>query len=386
MKAKSGIKKRSKHPSRSLRSIPPVRFAVVGLGHIAQAAVLPAFAHARNADLVALVSEDPQKLKQLGNRYKVAARYSPVQLEECIREEGIEAVYLAVPNALHREYATRVATAGAHILCEKPLATTAEECLKIIDSAAEHRVHLMTAYRLHFEAANLEAIRLIQSGKIGDPRFFNSIFSFQVKPGNIRLAAEMGGGALFDIGTYCINAARYVFRAEPESVFAQFIGDTDRRFQEVESTCSALLRFPGDRIAQFTCSFETEAASYFEVFGSKGSICVDPAYEYEEGLAIETCVRGKTSRKRFAKTDQFAAELIYFSECIRLHKDPEPSGWEGLADLRVIDALRVSARTGRSVELAPFDKRRRPTPAQEISEPASREDAPLVHVESPSAS
>jgi predicted dehydrogenase len=328
-----------------------------------------------------LVSDDDKKLKELGKRYKVEGRYHYSELEKCLQEQNIQAVYIALPNNLHKEYTIRAAKTGVHVLCEKPLAISVKECEEMIEACEEKGVHLMTAYRLHFEEANMEAVRLVEKGKIGEPIFFNSLFSFQIKDRNIRLEKELGGGALFDIGIYCINAARYLFRAEPESVFAQLV-QGDERFEEVEGTCAALLRFPGDKIAQFTCSFAASNTSQFEVIGTKGKLKLDPAYEYSENLKLEITLNDKSKERRFKRSDQFAAELLYFSECIKKGAAPEPSGREGLADLRIIEALRESAKSGKIVKLPPYEKRSRPWKSQVEAPPPVPEEPELVKAES----
>ena len=132
----------------------PIRYAVVGLGHIAQVAVLPAFRHAqRNSRLVALVSDDAAKRRKVGKKYRVERTYSYDDYEACL--EGVDAVYIALPNSLHAEYTVRAARAGVHVLCEKPMAVTAAECEAMIDACGEQRVKLMIAYRLHFEEVTL---------------------------------------------------------------------------------------------------------------------------------------------------------------------------------------------------------------------------------------
>src|SRR5687768_15114603 len=128
-----------------------VRYAVVGLGHIAQGAVLPAFAHARNSSLAGLVSGSPKKLRQLAKNYRVENSWSYEEYEDCLHSGFIDAVFIALPNDLHREYTIRAAEAGVHVLCEKPLAVTAEDCQAMIRAAQKNGVKLMTAYRLHFE-------------------------------------------------------------------------------------------------------------------------------------------------------------------------------------------------------------------------------------------
>ncbi|HTG45872.1 MAG TPA: Gfo/Idh/MocA family oxidoreductase, partial [Verrucomicrobiae bacterium] len=317
-----------------------VRYAVVGLGHIAQVAILPAFAHARNSSLEGLVSGTPEKLRLLSKKYSVGSTWSYEQYEECLSSGRIDAVFIALPNDLHKDYALRASAAGIHILSEKPLAVTAADCEKMTQAAARNGVKLMTAYRLHFEETNLRAAELVAAGKIGEPRFFNSCFSFQITDeDNIRLKRKRGGGTLYDIGIYCLNAARYIFGGEPIEVFAFSANNGEKRFREVDEMSACLLRFPGERLATFTSSFGSADSDYFEVVGTKGSLRVEPAFEYAGELAWKLKIGGKEQRKTFAARDQFGAEISYFSDCILRGRNPEPSGEEGMIDVRIIEAL-----------------------------------------------
>jgi glucose-fructose oxidoreductase len=372
-------------PNAKSRNQRKVRYAVVGLGHIAQVAVLPAFAHAQNSELAALVSDDPEKLEKLGRRYKVKARFSYADFEKGLRSAEVDAAYIALPNHLHREYSERAARAGVHVLVEKPMAVTEEDCLSMIRVAEENSVKLMVAYRLHFEEANLKAIELVQSGRLGDARLFDSVFTMTVKEGDIRLnPREMGGGTLYDIGIYCINAVRNIFGAEPMEVVAFSANNGDPRFLQCEETTSAILRFPGrERLASFTCSFGAADVATYRVVGSKGELVMEPAYEYAEPLKQKVTINGRTRQRTFPKRDQFAPELISFSECILTGAAPEPSGLEGLADVRVIRALYRSADSGQPVTLAPFNKQDRPSLDQEIRRPPVTKPQ-LVNTESPS--
>jgi predicted dehydrogenase len=361
-----------------------IRYGVVGLGNIAQVAVLPAFTHAENCELAALVSDDPEKLEKLGRRYKVKARFSYQQFDECLGSGVVDAVYIALPNHLHREYAVRAARAGVHVLCEKPMAVTEDDCLAMIRAAEENGVKLMVAYRLHFEESNLKAIDLVQSGRLGDPRLFDSVFSMQVEMGDIRLnPREQGGGPLYDIGIYCINAVRNLFGAEPMEVVAFSANNGESRFEQCEEITSAILRFPGrERLASFTCSFNGADVSTYRVVGTKGDLTMDPAYEYAAELKQRLTIDGRTRERTFPKRDQFAPELISFSECILTGAAPEPSGWEGLADVRVIRALYRSSDTGQPVTLEPFSKEDRPGLEQELHRPPVNKPQ-LVNTESP---
>jgi predicted dehydrogenase len=358
-----------------------VRYAVVGQGYISQAAVLPAFRHARgNSRLVALVSGDHVKRKALGKKYD-AATYSYEEYDSCLASGDVDAVYIALPNDQHREYTIRAARAGVHVLCEKPLAIDEKECRAMIAACKRHKVKLMTAYRLHFERATLSALRGVGGGLVGEPRLFVSSFTMDVKPPNIRLEAEKGGGTLYDIGVYCINAARHVFRDEPVEVFAASAG----RKGSVEESVSCVLRFPGDRLATFCLSFGTGKTSEYRVIGTKGSLRMEPGYELARGLKVHVSREGRNRTIAYRKRDQFAPELIYFSDCILNGADPEPSGEEGLADVRVVRALYRSAKTGRPVRLGtPTPRaRRQPTMRQEITRPPVRMPQ-LIHATPPS--
>ena len=362
-----------------------VRYAVVGLGHIAQAAVLPAFKHARrNSVLAALVSGEPKKLDTLGRRYGVEHLCGYDEADELFASAELDAVYIALPNNMHKEFTARAARAGLHVLCEKPMAVTVRECEQMIRATTQANVKLMIAYRLHFERANLEAARLARAGTLGELRFFSSDFSMQVREDNIRLERAKGGGPLYDIGVYCINAARYTLSEDPLEVWATAAKSRDPRFREVDETVVGAMRFKDERLASFTCSFGAADRSTYTVTGTRGSITLDPAYEYAEGLAYSLKVGERKRTKKFAKSDQFAPELLYFSDCILNNRDPEPSALEGLADVRVIEAMLRSIRTGKPVTLKMQQRRQRPTMRQEIRRPAVPREPRLVNVKSAS--
>src|SRR5580698_7777697 len=329
-----------------------IRYAVVGLGHIAQNAILPSFVHAReNSELTALVSDDPAKLRVLSRRYGVRNCFDYDDYEICLRSGEIDAVYIALPNNLHQNYCVRAAEAGIHVLCEKPLAVTEDECHNIIKACAENDVKLMTAYRLHFERGNLEAIDIIRSGKIGEPRIFNSVFTMQVSKGNVRTESAFGGGTLYDIGVYCVNAARYIFGDEPIEGFCLSATGGDSRFSKVEEMTSAILRFPQERIASFTTSFGAADTADFEVMGTKGRLRACQAYDYSMPVILEVTVDGRTQRKLYPLRDQFAPELVYFSNCVLHDRQPEPSGIEGLRDVHIIRSLYQSSKSRSTVKL-----------------------------------
>jgi len=361
-----------------------VRYAVIGQGYISQAAVLPAFEHAQeNSELVAIFSNDPIKLEKLGEKYKVPYTGSYDDYDRFLGDGGADAVYIALPNSLHCEYTLRAARARVHVLCEKPMALTEEECQSMIHATQEAGVKLMVAYRLHFEEANLKAAEIARSGQLGAVRFFESVFTQQVKEGDIRLQRDLGGGTLYDVGVYCINAARSVFQEEPIEAIALASNGGEPRFREVDELTSAILRFPGDRIAAFTCSFGATPISSYRVVGTQGELRVEPAYELADDLVHYLTLNEKTQEHKYRRRDQFAPELVYFSSCILGNREPEPSGIEGLADVRVISALLRSAQSHQPVQLEPFEKRHRPDLSQQMRvPPVKRPD--LIHASPPS--
>jgi predicted dehydrogenase len=368
-----------------------VCFAVVGLGHLAQVAVLPAFARAPNSELFAIVSGDAAKLKKLAKKYKIEHAYSYGEYDRALAV--VDAVYLVLPNHLHREYAVRAAQAGVHVLCEKPMAVTEEECEAMIDAASANHVKLMVAYRLHFEEGNLEAIYLAKSGKLGNLRIFDSTFAQQVVAGNIRVTepVERGGGPVYDMGVYCINAARYLFQAEPTALTAVSANDGEKRFSQVEEMTSVVMEFPGERLATFTCSFGAADISRYTLVGTKGILTADPAYDYSMALKHQIKIGEREKTKTFRKRDQFAAELTYFSDCILRNKEPEPSGLEGLADVRIVRSIYESLRSGKKVSLPALPnelgrelgRKKRPDIGQEIHLPGHGKPS-TVKAKSPS--
>jgi predicted dehydrogenase len=342
-----------------------IRYAVVGAGNIAQVAVLPAFRHAReNSELVALVSGDPEKRAELCERYQLETAGDYADFESILEKARIDAVYIATPNTEHKELVLRAARCGVHVLCEKPLAPAVRDCEEMAAACSSAGVKLMVAYRLHFEATNLRALEIVRSGQLGPVAFFSSFFSHVVREGDIRRKPEVAGGASYDLGVYCVNAARALFDAEPTSVFASVVEKDG-----TDDTVSAILTFPGNRLAQFTASNSVAGVSSYRVAGPLGSLRVEPAYEYAEGNELYLTIDDKTSHDAFRKRDQFAPELVYFSSCVLNDEEPEPSAEEGLCDVRVIEAILESAKSQRPVPLAPYQRKRRPSPSQEIRKP-----------------
>jgi predicted dehydrogenase len=199
---------------------------VVGAGWIAQEAFMPGVSQTGNSTITAIVSGSANNAAKLAEFYGVEHVFSYEQYDQMLASDVADAVYVALPNSMHADYAIRALRAGKHALVEKPLATTEAECEAMIAAANESGAYLMTAYRLHNEPGTVEVLERIRSGEIGDPRIFAAVFSFVASPHNHRLKAAYWGGPLQDIGVYCLNAARHIFAAEPiEAVAVRSFGN-----------------------------------------------------------------------------------------------------------------------------------------------------------------
>jgi predicted dehydrogenase len=354
-----------------------VRYAVAGAGNIAQAAVLPAFAHAaESSELVAIVSSDEASRRELGKRYRVSLTAGFEDFERVLDSGDMDAVYIALPGHMHREYTERAARRGVHVLCEKPLATSEEDCQAMIEVCADNDVNLMVAYRLHFDEAFLRAVEIARSGHVGDPLVLGAWLA-QRRPGDVRTREDASSGALFDEGPCPVNVARTLFQDEPVEVFAYGNLDQDPRFQGVDATTCALMRFPDGRTAQLCVSQTAAPVSGFRLVGSRGDLVVHSGFDHQAERKLLLTVDGKTVERIFARQDQLASELIHFSRCIREDTAPEPDGQEGLADVRVLVALHRSARSGKPVKLDAVPRARRPEIGQLTSKPPADASDPV---------
>jgi glucose-fructose oxidoreductase len=243
----------------------------------------------------------------------------------------------------------------------------------------------MTAYRLHFEEGNLQAIEAVRSGRIGEAKLFSSLHTMQVEPDNSRVDRELGGGPLEDIGIYCINAARYLFGSEPEDVIAFEGTSNDPRFDEVPESVSVTMRFSEGRLAQFVCGFGQEKLSEYRVVGTDGILTMKPAYTWHEDIRQTISVGDQEKEEVFKHRDQVAAELLYFAHCLQNGDDPEPSGREGLIDVRIIEAIRVSCSSRRAIRIEPIPSDSPPGLSQSIERRPPAQPKP-VNVEAPSMS
>jgi predicted dehydrogenase len=361
-----------------------IRYAIVGLGDIAQEAMLPGVGHTGNSEVTAFVTGDAVKARELRDRYNVEHAFRYDQFDELLDADLVDAIYLATPNWRHAEFAVPALKKGIHVLLEKPMEVSTAKCQEILDAQKETGAKLMIAYRLHFEPATLSTIDLIRKGELGDLRIFNATFAQMVDPANHRANNGVEGGPLFDMGTYPINAARYVFGEEPTEVVAAATSrNPDAGLGDLDDTVSATLRFSGGRLAHFVVSYAASAIDAFTVVGTKGSLEMNPAFGFGKSLEQFVRIDEKDTHYVHKSTDQFGGEMRYFSDCILKNENPEPDGEEGYADVRVIEAILRTLETGRAQKLEPFVRARRIDPDKQEQRMNPKSAPKPVHAASP---
>ena len=352
----------------------PVRFAVVGVGQISQQAFIPGLSRIEDAELAALVTSSPEKAEELGQEFGVAI-HSYEEYPALLASGDIDAVYVATPVFRHREFAEPALKAGIHVLLEKPMETSVEDCQAIIDAAEQSGATLMVAYRLHQEPGTVEMIEKVRDQKvIGDPRYFSSVFSQDITEENHRGHSGYWGGPIPDMGTYPQNMVRNLFHDEPVEVYAKGVRTPGRGF-DFDDTVAVTLTFPGERVAQFTITYASESVERFTVAGTEGEISAEPCFGFGPDTGIEYTLTTSGSSESFAHdpVEQFGGQTQYFVDCLRSGEAPEPSGEEGLLDVRVNAAVLKSLETGAPVALEPRRRERvldshqvrRVTPADE---------------------
>lgn len=329
-----------------------IGYAVVGLGDIAQTVILPAFAAiADTSRLVAVVSSDRARAQALAAQFRATA-YQYDELRQCLQRDDVNAVYLTLPTSMRCDYTVEAARAGVHVLCEPPMAVTADECRRMIRTCQTNRVKLMIASRLPFQPAHRKALEFVRAGQIGLAKSFSSDFTLLLNdPSDPRLQRRLGGGTMYELGVACIHTARTLFEAEPAQVMAMTARAGRRPGGDVEDGVVALIRFPDERLAHFHTSFGEEPENLLTVFGDEGYLRLQPAYEHGVPMRMAVVRKGEREEVAFEPIDPFAAMLAYFSTCVREDRSPEPSGIDGLNDVRIVEAIYRSARDGRPVTL-----------------------------------
>lgn len=336
-----------------------VRYAVVGGGQISQQAFMPGIGQTDNSKLAALVTGDPVKADELAKKYEIKA-WPYDQYDALLQSGEIDAVYIATPNAQHTPYVTAALEAGIHVLLEKPATASLADAQDILDLQKRSGAKLMIAYRLHHEPGTVEMVSRAHKGDFGDLRAFTAVFAQNVAEENSRGHNGYWGGPVPDMGTYPLNAVRNLFGEEPIAVHATGSKTPGRGFN-FDDTVAVTLQFPGDRLAQFTVSYATTPAERFTLIGTKATIEASPCFMFGPKIGISYTERTAEGTKKhdFDPVEQFGNETQYFSDCILNDRRPEADAEEGYLDMRVLDAVERSLKTGVIIALEPYHRSRR---------------------------
>lgn len=329
-----------------------LRVAIMGLGSYGNR-VAEAMQSCKRAKLAGLISGTPSKVKSWQGKYSIPEKncYTYETFDAIKDNPDIDAVYVITPNALHHDQVLRVAKAGKHVICEKPMAINAKEGQSMVNACKAANVKLLIGYRMHFEPKTLEIIRQRNAGDFGKVLFFQGLSGFRIgDPNQWRLnKALAGGGAMMDIGIYSINGARYMVGEEPIWVTAQETKTDTQKFKEgVDETITFQLGFPGGAIASCLSTYTMNNLDKFFVNGDKGFGELQPSTGYGP-------IQGRTNKGELTHP-HVTHQTVQMDEMAGIILDGKKpivpvDGEEGLKDMKIIDAIFEAVKTGKRVEL-----------------------------------
>jgi predicted dehydrogenase len=331
---------------------PVLRVAIMGLGGYGTR-VAEAMKDCHNAKLAGLISGTPAKIKDWQARYNIPDKncYNYENYDNIRTNPDIDAVYVITPNALHHDAVIRVAKAGKHVICEKPMALDAREGAEMITACKKAGVKLLVGYRMHFEAKTLEIIRMRKAGEFGKVLFFQGLSGFQIgDPNQWRLNKQLsGGGAMMDIGIYSVNGSRYMIGEEPIWVTAQETKTNPQKFKEgVDETIQFQLGFPGGAVASCLSTYTMNNLDQFFLDGENGFAELQPSTGYGP-------IMGRTHKGELTQAHQThqTVQMDAMAGIILAGKEPPVAvdGEEALKDLKIVDAIYQAVKTSAKIEL-----------------------------------
>lgn len=326
-------------------------YALVGLGGLSTNQIAPGLEKTEHSRLAGIVSGTPSKIEKWKAKYNLPARncYNYDNFDQIATNPDIDVIYVVLPNGMHPEYTIRGAKAGKHVLCEKPMANSASDCQAMINACKDAGKKLAIGYRCQFEPNNVECMRLAREKVFGDLKMIDAGFGFRIgNPDQWRLKADLaGGGALMDVGIYALQACRFLAGEEPVEISAQETKTDPVKFAEVDESIVWTMKFPSGVLAYCSTTYNFSGINRFSAHCDKGWFSLDPAYSYGG-------IKGRTSKGDVIEKpviDQFANEMDNFSKCILEGRESQVSGEEGMRDLKVIEAIYRSIRTGHTVKV-----------------------------------
>jgi len=335
--------------SNTYRADKKLRVALCGLGYYAEFKLAPGILASKNCSLVGIVTGTPAKAEKWKKQFNIPDKniYNYQNFDQIANNPDIDAVYTVLPNSMHHEFVIRTAKAGKHAICEKPMAINAKECQEMIDACKKANVTLSIGYRCHFEPYNVEAMRVGQQKVFGKPKVIESAMGFRIgDPNQWRLKKALaGGGAMYDVGVYAIQGARYALGEEPTYVTAQEIKNDPVKFKEVDETILWQMEFPSGAMSSSITSYASGMDRLY-ISAEEGWLELSPAFGYGPQA-------GRTSKGQltFAQTNHQAVMMDEIASIVFDKKPSSISGEEGLKDAKVMEAIYKSIQTGKKVKV-----------------------------------
>ena len=328
----------------------PVGYAAIGLGRISDI-FMRACANSQTAKITALVTGHPDtKGVKYAEQYGIpkTSIYTYETFDHIADNKDVDAVYVGLPNSMHREFTVRAAAAGKHVLCEKPMAISSGECREMIAACRKADRKLMIAYRVHYEPLWNRLRDMVRSGAIGPAQSFQGGFYGQMAAGEWRLTRKLGGGgALLDLGIYPLNAIRHIIGEEP-TAFTAVVATRDQsgRFAEVEQAMEWTMKFPSGILASCGCSYGETGPNFLMINGEKGALEMNPGFTYG-GPHLRGFANGQEIDIQSPGQHPyvFTLEGEHFADCVRNNKEPISPGEEGLKDMIAIESIYKAAGT-----------------------------------------
>lgn len=326
-----------------------LRWGVLGCANIALRAVIPAIQQSRTNRVVAIASRDLDRAKEAASRLEIERAYG--SYEELLADPDIDAVYIPLPNHLHAEWTIRAASAGKHVLCEKPIALTADEASRMVEACREAGVHLAEAFMYRHHPRYAAIRQAIAEGAIGEIRSIRGAFTFN-RPDdleNVRFRLDYGGGSVYDVGCYPISAARMILGEEPEAVTCHAF--FSEQHDGVDMMMSGLVEFSGGKALTFDCGMWASDRNRLEIVGSKGRIEVPSPFVNQPGHYYVTDASGRTSEHYSGQYNHYQLQAEQFARVVRGEEKPLYSADDAVANMRVLEACLRSARERVRVKL-----------------------------------
>lgn len=319
-----------------------LRWGILGCANIAKGSVIPGIQQSQSGEVIAIASRDGQKASETAAKLNIPVAYG--SYEQLLADPDVDAVYIPLPNHLHKEWTIKAAEAGKHVLCEKPLALTAAEATEMVDACAWAGVHFAEAFMYRHHPRYQQILDVIQSGEIGELRGIHSTFTFNASgaKGNVRFHREMGGGSIYDIGCYPISVARLIMGVEPEAVTVQAFFSPEHG--NVDMMASGLLEFPGHVALTFDCAMWAASRNTLEILGTTGRIEVPSAFvSRPDGSSNFYVITSERREVEVPQINQYSAQADEFAAVVLDGAMPKFTSQDAIANMRVIDACLQSA-------------------------------------------